>query len=301
MIADKINSQLIIFQVLAKAKAYFELLKFRLSFLVVFSGGMGYMLAAPASFDWNRFALFALGGFLITASSNIINQVIEKDLDKLMKRTSKRPLPTGRLSLFEAIVFCVITGVIGFGILYFYINTITALLTLLSLVLYGFVYTPMKRISSVAVLIGAIPGALPPLIGWVAYTNQINVEGLLLFGIQFIWQFPHFWAIAWVLDEDYKRAGFKLLPSGGGKDLNTAFQIMIYTLMLIPLGLIPAKLGLTGINSAIITTVCGVLFLMQTFYLMKDCSSKAAKQIMFGSFFYLPIVQIAFVLDKVIK
>jgi heme o synthase len=153
----------------------------------------------------------------------------------------------------------------------------------------------------VAVLIGAIPGALPPLIGWVAYTNQINVEGLLLFGIQFIWQFPHFWAIAWVLDEDYKRAGFKLLPSGGGKDLNTAFQIMIYTLMLIPLGLIPAKLGLTGINSAIITTVCGVLFLMQTFYLMKDCSSKAAKQIMFGSFFYLPIVQIAFVLDKVIK
>jgi heme o synthase len=276
-------------------------LKFRLSFLVVFSAGMGYMLAAPGAIDWNHFALFALGGFLVTASSNIINQVIEKDLDKLMNRTARRPLPTGRLTVSEAITFCVMTGVIGLGILYFYINTLTALLTLASLILYGFVYTPMKRISPVAVHIGAIPGSLPPLIGWVAFSNHISVEGLLLFGIQFIWQFPHFWAIAWVLDEDYKKAGFKLLPSGGGKDLNTAFQIMIYTLMLIPLGLIPAKLGLTGINSAIIATVCGVMFLMQTFYLMKDGSRKAAKQIMFGSFFYLPVVQIAFVLDKVIK
>jgi heme o synthase len=301
MIADKLNFQLYIWQLLAKAKAYFELLKFRLSFLVVFSAGMGYMLAAPGSINWNHFALFALGGFLVTASSNIINQVIEKDLDKLMKRTAQRPLPTGRLSVSEALTFCVITGVIGLGILYFYINTITALLTLVSLILYGFVYTPLKKISPVAVYVGAIPGSLPPLIGWVAFSNHIQVEGLLLFGIQFIWQFPHFWAIAWVLDEDYKKAGFKLLPSGGGKDLNTAFQIMIYTLMLIPLGLIPAKLELTGINSAIIATVCGVLFLMQTFFLMKDGSSKAAKQIMFGSFFYLPVVQIAFVLDKVIK
>ncbi|HXA00375.1 MAG TPA: heme o synthase, partial [Cytophagaceae bacterium] len=261
---------------------------------------IGYILALPGNdVNWNHFMLFLLGGFLMTGSSNIINQIIEKDIDKLMKRTAKRPLPTGRVSVSEAVYLSVVMGVTGLAILLIYINLQTALLTLLSLVLYGFAYTPMKRVSSIAVLIGAIPGALPTLIGWVAITNQINVEGLLLFSIQFIWQFPHFWAIAWVLDDDYKNAGIRLLPAGGEKNINTAFQIMIYTLMLIPLGLIPAKLGITGINSAIIATVCGVLFLMQTFYLMKECSSKAARQIMFGSFLYLPIVQIAFVLDKV--
>ncbi|MFL5731184.1 MAG: heme o synthase [Cytophagaceae bacterium] len=300
MIADKLNSGLVAGQYLGKLKAYFEMLKFRLSFLVVFSAAIGYMLALPGNeMNWNHFMLFLLGGFLMTGSSNIINQIIEKDSDKLMKRTAKRPLPTGRVSVPEAITLSVIMGVVGFSILILYTNAQTALLTLLSMVLYGFAYTPMKRVSSVAVLIGAIPGALPTLIGWVAVTDHINVEGLLLFSIQFIWQFPHFWAIAWVLDEDYKNAGIRLLPAGGEKNINTAFQIMIYTLMLIPLGLIPAKLGITGINSAIVATVCGVLFLMQTFYLMKECSSRAARQIMFGSFLYLPIVQIAFVLDKI--
>jgi heme o synthase len=300
MIADKLNTEVVAGQYLGKAKAYFEMLKFRLSFLVVFSAAIGYILAVPGNdINWNHFMLFLLGGFLMTGSSNIINQIIEKDVDKLMKRTVNRPLPTGRVSVSEAVSLSLIMGISGLAILLIYINLQTALLTFLSLVLYGFVYTPMKRVSSVAVLIGAIPGALPTLIGWVAITNQINVEGLLLFSIQFIWQFPHFWAIAWVLDDDYKNAGIRLLPAGGEKNINTAFQIMIYTLMLIPLGLIPAKIGITGINSAIIATVCGVLFLMQTFYLMKECSSKAAKQIMFGSFLYLPIVQIAFVLDKV--
>jgi len=146
--------------------------------------------------------------------------------------------------------------------------------------------------------VGAIPGALPPMIGWAAITGGIEIEAVILFGIQFIWQFPHFWAIAWVLDDDYKRAGFRLLPAGGKKDLNTAFQIMIYTLVLIPLSMVPATLGMTGVRSAIIVVICGVLFLMQTFYLMKTCSGKAARQMMFGSFFYLPIVQIAFVLDE---
>jgi protoheme IX farnesyltransferase len=300
MIADKLNIHIVAAHSLGKAKAYFEMLKFRLSSLVVFSAAIGYILALPGNdVNWNHFMLFLLGGFLMTGSSNIINQIIEKDIDKLMKRTAKRPLPTGRVSVSEAVYLSVVMGVTGLAILLIYINLQTALLTLLSLVLYGFAYTPMKRVSSIAVLIGAIPGALPTLIGWVAITNQINVEGLLLFSIQFIWQFPHFWAIAWVLDDDYKNAGIRLLPAGGEKNINTAFQIMIYTLMLIPLGLIPAKLGITGINSAIIATVCGVLFLMQTFYLMKECSSKAARQIMFGSFLYLPIVQIAFVLDKV--
>jgi heme o synthase len=300
MIADKLNINIVAGHYLGKVKAYFEMLKFRLSSLVVFSAAIGYLLAIPGNdMNWNHFMLFLFGGFLMTGSSNIINQIIEKDVDKLMKRTAKRPLPTGRVSVSEAVSLSVLMGVTGLSILLIYINLQTALLTLLSLVLYGFAYTPMKRKSSVAVLIGAIPGALPTLIGWVAITNQINVEGLLLFSIQFIWQFPHFWAIAWVLDDDYKNAGIRLLPAGGEKNINTAFQIMIYTLMLIPLGLIPAKLGITGINSAIIATVCGVLFLMQTFYLMKECTSKAARQIMFGSFLYLPIVQIAFVLDKI--
>jgi protoheme IX farnesyltransferase len=140
---------------------------------------------------------------------------------------------------------------------------------------------------------------MPPLLGWIAATGTISHEAMIIFGIQFIWQFPHFWAIAWVADEDYKRAGFKLLPSGGKKDLNTAIKIMIYTLFLIPLGLLPLKFGITGINSALIVTVCGVLFLAQTFSLMKDGSRKSALRIMFGSFLYLPIVQIAFLLDKV--
>src|SRR4030095_12022295 len=157
----------------------------------------------------------------------------------------------------------------GVSILLLYSNVLTTSLAILSMVLYGFVYTPLKRVGPVAVIVGAIPGALPPLLGWTAATGAISHEALIIFGIQFIWQFPHFWAIAWVADEDYKKAGFKLLPSGGKKDMNTAIQIMIYTLFLLPLGLLPAKFGVTGIDSAIVATICGVLFLAQTFSLMK--------------------------------
>lgn len=157
----------------------------------------------------------------------------------------------------------------------------------------------MKRVGPIAVFIGAIPGALPPLLGWVAYTGGISFEALIIFGIQFIWQFPHFWAIAWVGDEDYKKAGFKLLPNNGRKDLNTAINIMIYTLFLLPLGLLPTYFGVTGLNSAVIVTICGCGFLAQTFSLMRDNSDKAALKIMFGSFLYLPIVQIAYMLDKI--
>jgi protoheme IX farnesyltransferase len=167
------------------------------------------------------------------------------------------------------------------------------------MILYSFVYTPLKRVGPIAVFVGAIPGALPPLLGWTAATGHISYEAMIIFGIQFIWQFPHFWAIAWVADEDYKRAGFKLLPCGGQKDLNTAIQIMIYTLFLIPLGLLPATFGITGIHSAIAVTICGVLFLAQTFSLMKSGDRRSALKIMFGSFLYLPIVQIAYLLDKI--
>jgi len=283
----------------AKAKAFYELVKFRLSFLVAFSCGFGYILGAGGVIDWWHLFVLCAGGFLVSGSSITINQIIEKDLDKLMSRTESRPLPTGRVTVNEAMIFAMVIGVLGLSILMIYTNMITVLLSLLSMVLYSFVYTPLKRVGPIAVFVGAIPGALPPLLGWTAATGHITYEALIIFGIQFIWQFPHFWAIAWVADEDYKKAGFKLLPSGGKKDMNTAFQIMIYTLFLIPLGLLPAKFGITGIDSAVIVTVCGVLFLSQTFMLMKNGTRKSALRIMFGSFLYLPIVQIAYLLDKV--
>lgn len=282
---------------MTKFKAYFQLLKFRLSITVAFSSAIGFLLGAQ-ELDWGRALLVMLGGLAVTGSANTINQIHERDLDKLMKRTAKRPLPTGVLSIPEAWVFAIILGVAGLGLLSYYFNVLTAALALVSLILYGFIYTPLKTISPICVFVGAIPGGMPPLIGWVAATGILGVEAWVLFGIQFMWQFPHFWAIAWVLDEDYKRAGFKMLPTPGGKDLRTAFQIMTYTLLLIPLSLLPLQFGMAGKISAMIAVVCGVLFLMQTFYLMRTCSKKAAMNIMFGSFLYLPIVQIALVFDK---
>ncbi|MFZ6008860.1 MAG: heme o synthase [Bacteroidota bacterium] len=298
MIAGQIDTLTGLPFVLAKMRAYFELLKFRLSFLVAFSCGFGYVLAS-GKIDWGTLAMLFLGGFLLSGAAVIVNQILEKDFDKLMTRTMNRPLPTGRVSVQEATMFSIVCLLTGVVILLQYTNLLTAILSMVSMILYSFVYTPLKRVGSIAVFVGAIPGALPPLLGWTASTGAISHEALIIFGIQFIWQFPHFWAIAWVADDDYKKAGFKLLPFGGQKDLNTAIQIMIYTLFLIPLGLLPAKFGITGINSAIVATVCGVLFFAQTFSLMKSGDRKSALKIMFGSFLYLPIVQIAYLLDKV--
>lgn len=283
-----------------KVMAYFKLTKFRLSALVAFSAGMGYLLGVKqsSSIDWGHFTLFAVGGFLCTASANIINQIIEIRYDALMKRTMNRPLPTGKISVSNAWIYSALLGGIGFTLLFNFINPLCAFISLLSIVLYAFVYTPLKRVGPIAVLVGAIPGALPTLIGWVAITNEIGFTAMLLFGLQFIWQFPHFWSIAWLGDEDYKRAGFKLLPGSGEKNLNTAFTIMMYTLFLIPLGLLPAYFGITGTWSAVVVTAMGTLFLLQTFYLMKTCSRKAAFGMLMGSITYLPIVQISFVLDK---
>lgn len=283
--------------ILTKVKAFVELLKVRLSLLVAFSCAFGYALAMKGSVNIETLIMLVLGGFLMSGASVGINQIIEKDLDKIMSRTCQRPLPTGRLSVAETIVFITFIFSLSIVILALYTNLITVLLSIVSFLLYSFVYTPLKRVGPVAVFVGAIPGALPPLLGWVAATGSINYQALIIFGIQFIWQFPHFWAIAWLADDDYKKAGFKLLPSGGGKDLNTAIQIMIYTLFLIPLGLLPAKFGITGLDSAIVATVCGVAFFAQTFSLMKTGSRKSALRIMFGSFLYLPIVQIAYLMD----
>jgi protoheme IX farnesyltransferase len=280
-----------------KVKALFELLKFRLASLIAFSGAMGYSLGA-SDVTWTKMVLFCFASIGITGAANIINQILEKDLDRMMQRTQNRPLPSGRVTVEQAIVWAIFLGLASLFIFVVYFNMISALLALLSLVLYGFVYTPLKRVGPIAVFVGAFPGAFPPMIGWVAATNHFGLEPGILFAIQFFWQFPHFWAIAWVLDDDYKRAGFRLLPANGLKDADTTMQIMIYTLFLLPVGWLPYQLGMTGINSAFIATVFGVLFLAQTFHLMRKCSDKTARQLMFGSFVYLPIVQIAFLLDK---
>lgn len=281
-----------------KFKAYFDLTKFRLSSTVVFSSVIGFTLASD-KIIWSKLILFSIAAFATTAAANIINQIIERNLDKLMTRTENRPLPSGRLSVKEAAVFGWIMAAIAMYILFYEFNYKAGLLALLSMLLYGFVYTPLKRVGVIAVAVGALPGAFPPMIGWVAAVNHFGLEPGILFAIQFFWQFPHFWAIAWVLNDDYTKAGFRLLPSSGGQNLYSAIQIMIYTLFLLPLCWVPFYLGMTGINSAVIAMVFGVLFLAQTFHLMRKVDRKSALQLMFGSFIYLPVVQIAYLLDKI--
>jgi heme o synthase len=281
-----------------KIRVYLELMKLRLAWLVAFSGAFGYSLAVE-KVEWMPLILFLLAAFAITGSANIINQIVEKDLDKLMKRTQDRPLPSERISVQEATWLAVILFSGASFVFLTEFNLRACALAILSTILYGFVYTPLKRVGTIAVFIGAIPGAFPPMIGWVAATNQFGLEPGILFAIQFFWQFPHFWAIAWVLDEDYKKAGFNLLPSKKGKDRSTAIQMMVYTLFLLPIGWLPYELGMTGINSALVAMLFGVLFLAQTFHLMKKCTDKTALQLMFGSFIYLPIVQISYLLDKI--
>ena len=282
-----------------KLKAYFELLKFRLSLLVAFSAAFGYVFGVNGQVNWLHMGIFTLGGFLISGASIVLNQIWEKDLDALMDRTKERPLPKNYITTNEALAYSIILLTIGMSILLAYTNMLTVSLAILSTILYSFVYTPLKRVGPIAVFVGAIPGALPPLLGWTAATGTITYEALIIFGIQFIWQFPHFWAIAWVLYDDYQKAGFKLLPSRAGRTAGSALQIMIYTMFLLPLSLLPALFQLTGMISAVVATICGCLFLAQTFHLMKDGSKKAALRIMFGSFLYLPVVQIAFLLDKI--
>ncbi|MBN8575545.1 MAG: heme o synthase [Cytophagales bacterium] len=282
-----------------KLGALVELLKVRLSMLVAFSCAFGYGLATRGNLNWEVLLMLTLGGFLLSGASVGINQILEKDLDALMTRTQNRPLPTARLSVSEATIFILLCMLASLVILWVYTNPLTVVLSIVSMLLYSFAYTPLKQVGPIAVFVGAIPGALPPLLGWIAATGTITYEAIIIFGIQFIWQFPHFWAIAWVADDDYKKAGFKLLPSGGGKDLNTAIQIMIYTMFLIPLGLLPATFGITGIYSAVVATLCGAAFFAQTFSLMKTGSRQSALRIMFGSFIYLPVVQIAYLMDKV--
>ena len=285
-------------KIMSVFKVIFELTKFRLSLLVSFSAIFGFILASDNIIFFDLLVL-GLSGYFVTAASVINNQIIEKDLDSKMDRTKDRPLPTNRISKRNSLITSVFFMVIGLTIMTLYFNMVAGLLSLMSLFLYTFIYTPLKRIGPIAVFVGAIPGALPPLIGWVAFSGEITMEAIIIFSIQFIWQFPHFWAIAWIYHDDYKKVGFKLLPSKGEKNFNTALNIMTYTLFLIPLGLLPTIFGITGIISGAVAVLCAILFLAQTFKLFKDYSRSSALKIMFGSFIYLPIVQISFILDKI--
>ncbi|MBK9328585.1 MAG: protoheme IX farnesyltransferase [Sphingobacteriales bacterium] len=277
-----------------------ELTKFRLSFLVVFSAVMAYVLALQTfSIDWLNILFLSMGGFLVTASSNTINQIIEKDIDKLMDRTHNRPLPAGRMKVMEACLIAGICGVTGIGLLGVVFNPISGLLGALALISYAFIYTPFKKISPAAVFIGAIPGSMPLLIGWTAATGNIGSGGIALFAIQFFWQIPHFWSIAWLLNDDYAKGGYQLLPSTEGKTRTTALQNIPYLFCLIAVGLLPYFLGLTGKISMAVSLIAGLYFLVNGIQLATDLSDKSAKKLMFASFIYIPVVFIAFVLDKI--
>lgn len=292
-------NQLSFFKILSlKLKDIVELTKLRLSLLVVFSAVMAYLLAINTPVIWTNILFLFLGGFLVTASSNTVNQIIEKDLDKLMTRTQNRPLPAGRMKLVEAYIIAGVTGVSGIIILGSF-NAISGLLGALALISYAFIYTPFKRISPIAVFIGAIPGSIPLLIGYTAATGTIGLVGIVLFAIQFFWQIPHFWSIAWLLDEDYKKAGYFLLPSQNGKTRNTALQNIPYLIGLLLVSALPFILHISGIISLVVVLIAGMYFLTAGIQLATDLTDKSARKLMFASFIYLPVVFLSLVLDKI--
>ena len=286
--------------VVAKLRDYMLLIKFTLSFTVVFSCVICYLLAPKVvAYDWSMIILLFVAGMLITGSANAINQAVEKDTDALMKRTSKRPVANGSMSQNEAYTFAIVAGIVGVAMMWYYFNLSSALVSAFSLFLYAFIYTPLKKINSIAVLIGALPGALPCLIGWVAGNDDFSLGGWVLFGMQFLWQFPHFWAIAWVAHADYTKAGFKLLPADKGPTKFTAIQTIMYSVLMIPIGMVPYFIGLTGITSLWIVLVCNLFMVVQSARLYKEMDVKAARRVMFSSYIYLPIVLLALLADKI--
>jgi protoheme IX farnesyltransferase len=281
-----------------RLRDYVELIKLRLTLLVVFSSGAGYLFGITEPIVWTHFGLLLLSGFLITGSANGINQILERDLDKLMSRTANRPVATGRMQVWEATLITAVMGIAGVTILSIFMNSLTALLGLFSLLSYAFVYTPMKRATSFAVLAGAFPGAMPTIIGYVAITGNIDLACTSLFMIQFVWQFPHFWSLAWLLDEDYKKAGFKLLPLEGLKNKRSAFVVFISALLLIPFSIFPIAFGIISMLSGLAILIGSLAFLYLAYRVYTDCDAAAAKRLMFGSIVYLPVVQILLVLGR---
>src|SRR5215471_5414524 len=239
-----------------KLRDYMLLVKFSLSFMVVFSAVICYLLAPNVvAYNWGMIILLFVGGFLVTGSANAVNQVLEKDTDALMKRTAKRPVASGRMSPTEAWTFAILALVAGLLILDIYFNVLAAILALVSWFVYAYMYTPLKRVSAVSVLVGAVPGALPCLIGWAAGQGELTTGGWVLFSIQFFWQFPHFWAIAWIAHRDYSNAGFKLMPSVEGPGKYSAIQSVIYSLLLIPVGVLPYFFEISGKISLMVVFV----------------------------------------------
>jgi heme o synthase len=293
------NEEVIVISALRqKVQDYQQLIKTRLTDLVVFSAAITYATAAKGAINWFDLTILSIAGFLVVAASNGLNQIIEKNYDILMIRTANRPVATNRMSVTEAAIVSSLMGIIGVAMMGIFLNQLTSVLALASLISYAFIYTPLKRVSPVSVFVGAFPGALPVLIGWTAFSGHISSEALILFGVQFIWQFPHFWSIAWILDDDYKRAGFKMLPSYG-KHKNTALQNLAFTLLLIPVGFLPTQEGFTGITSGIIAMGAGLAMTYFAFRLYRTCDNKDAKRLMFASFLYLPLVQLAYLFDKI--
>jgi protoheme IX farnesyltransferase len=289
--------------VMGKIEDYKQLIKFTLSFTVVFSSVIAYMLAPNVvEYDFGSILLLFLGGILVTGSANAINQVTEKDTDAVMKRTGNRPVASGRMSVQEATAFAFIAAIVGSLILGLYFSWYAAGLALLSLFIYSFVYTPLKKVNSIAVLVGAIPGALPCLIGWAAAYNEDEFSwtgGWILFAIQFLWQFPHFWAIAWVAHQDYSKAGFKLLPSQQGPTKFTAIQTVIYSLLMIPVGMLPYFFNMSGVVSMWILVAANLFMLLQCVRLYLNMDVKSARRVRFSSYIYLPIILLALLADKI--
>ena len=283
-----------------RLKDYLQLIKPSLSIMVVFSSVISYLLAPNVvDYNWQMILLLFAGGMLVTGSANAINQAVEKDTDALMKRTAKRPVAAGRMSVEEGWAFAIICGIAGVLILGYFFNWLSAGLAAFSLFLYAFIYTPLKKINAIAVLVGAFPGAMPCLIGWAAGANELSLGGWVLFAIQFLWQFPHFWAIAWVAHKDYSNAGFKLLPSEQGPTKYTALQTIVYSLLMIPVGMIPYYIGMSGMTSLIIVMLTNLFLVMQCFRLYKEMNAKAARRVMFSSYIHLPVVLLALLMDKV--
>jgi protoheme IX farnesyltransferase len=290
-----------------KIKDYLLLIKPSLSIMVVFSSVMSFALT-KGSEDyenfWKMILLLFAGGMLVTGSANAINQVVEKDTDAQMKRTSKRPVAAGRMSETEGWIFAIITGALGVFILGHFFNWLAAGLAAFSLFLYAFIYTPLKKVNSIAVLMGAVPGALPCLIGWAAGDNNLGTGGWVLFAFQFFWQFPHFWAIAWVSHKDYSAVGFKLLPATEGPTKFTAMQAIMYSVLLIPVTVAPYYTGMCnynttqGIISLILIGLANLFMVGRCIMLYKKMDVGSARKVMFGSYMYLPVVMLAFLLSK---
>lgn len=275
------------------------LIKFSLSFMVVFSAVVSYLLAPRVvEYDWLMIILLFIAGLLITGSANAVNQVVEKDTDALMKRTAKRPVASGRMSTTEGWAFAIIAGLVGVVILWYFFNPLSAFIATFSWFVYAFMYTPLKKVSSLSVLVGAVPGALPCLIGWTAGQDELSAGGWILFAIQFFWQFPHFWAIAWIAHNDYSNAGFKLMPSVEGPTKYSAIQSIIYSLILVPVGVLPYLAGMSGLVSFWIVLAANIYMVWLSVQLYRQMTVTAARKVMFGSYIYLAIVLMALLADK---